>query len=517
MTSDKANKTTDTSGRDRIVKNVFTSWGSHLVLVIVGFIMPRMIDTHLGKNLLGIWDMSWSFVNYLSLSGMGVGSSVNRYVAKYYSGNDFQSLNKAVSSVAAIQVVIAFIVVTGTGILILFLPDYLNDWNEDEVSQSISVIGLLGLSLAVQMFFDSFRGVITGLHRWDLHNGLNASASLMAAVLMIVSLILGNSLVSLAVIYLIVTGVTELVRVYLAFSVCLKLDLRVKYISKFHMKKMLKFGLKSSITGATPLVVLQTVNIALASNLGAGALAVFMRPVALVRHVETFLNKFSHVLTPTVGSLMGIGKKEEIKDFLIQTTKYSVSITLPMILILAILGDHILNIWMGPDYANSTLIGVLAFGSFFSISQSSVLRVLMGMNMHGRVAVFTFVLSIILLIAGVMTNNYFGWTLVNAAILTVSILTITRGFVIPVYACRKIGISYLLFFGKSFGYPLFGGLVISLWLFFSRWLGADNSLQVLLVGLLGTAVIYPIIFWSYIKPIFEARRAKKARKSFDSN
>ncbi|MCU7797906.1 MAG: transporter, partial [Candidatus Thiodiazotropha sp. (ex Myrtea spinifera)] len=258
MTSDKANKTKDTSGRDRIVKNVFTSWGSHLVLVIVGFIMPRMIDTHLGKNSLGIWDMSWSFVNYLSLSGMGVGSSVNRYVAKYYSGNDFQSLNKAVSSVAAIQVVIAFIVVTGTGMLVLFLPNYLIDWNNDEVSQAISVIGLLGLSLAVQMFFDSFRGVITGLHRWDLHNGLNASASLLAAVLMIVSLTFGNSLVSLAVIYLIVTSVTELIRVYLAFSVCRKLDLKVNYISKFHIKKMLKFGLKSIVAGASPLVVLQT-------------------------------------------------------------------------------------------------------------------------------------------------------------------------------------------------------------------------------------------------------------------
>ncbi|MFN2187883.1 MAG: transporter, partial [Candidatus Promineifilaceae bacterium] len=126
----KRKKVEDLSGKDRIVKNVFTSWGSHLILIVIGFIMPRMINDHLGQVSLGIWDLSWSFVNYLTLAGFGVGSSVNRYVAKYRSLNDYVSLNKALSSVVFIQFLIALSVALGTGALVWMLPSLISGHEE---------------------------------------------------------------------------------------------------------------------------------------------------------------------------------------------------------------------------------------------------------------------------------------------------------------------------------------------------------------------------------------------------
>ena len=96
---DKSNMKEDLTGRDRMVWNVLTSWAGHMVFVIAGFIMPRMIDRHIGQTSLGIWDFSWSLVNYFGLAGLGIGSSVNRYVAKYRAVNDIEGLRKAVSSV----------------------------------------------------------------------------------------------------------------------------------------------------------------------------------------------------------------------------------------------------------------------------------------------------------------------------------------------------------------------------------------------------------------------------------
>jgi O-antigen/teichoic acid export membrane protein len=509
MASDAKNKTVDTTGRDRFAKNVFTSWGSHIVLIIIGFVVPRMIDTHLGKSSLGIWDMSWSFVNYLSLSGLGVGSSVNRYVAKYYSGEDYLNLNKSVSSVVAIQAVIAVVIVIGTGGLVFFLPNYLEGWDPKELSQAVHVVALLGLSLAVQMLFDTFRGITTGVHRWDLHNGLNAASSITSAVLMIIVMLLGYDLVSLAVVYLCVNIVAEFARVYIGFSVCPNLQLRMGYVSRSHAKQMFGYGMKSVVVGAPQLIVVQTINIALAGAVGAGALAVFMRPIALIRHIETFINKFAFVLTPTVGSLIGIGKSDQIREVMIQSTRYSVAMTLPMMLVLGILGDHILTVWMGHDYADMYVIAVLAFGSLLSIAQAPTLRVIMGMNLHGKVAIITFVISIVMLVVGILFMNSHGWTLIGAAILTGSIRTITRGIVIPIYACNKIGISLPLYLRESFGLPILANVVLASWLFLSRYLGGDSSLQVLLIGMVGTMLLLPAIYWPMIKPLIDKKLAKK--------
>ena len=90
--------------------NVLASWAGQLVFLLAGFFMPRMIDTHVGQAALGIWDFSWSLVSYFGLANLGVGSSVNRYVAMYRAANDITSLKTAVSSVLAFQVVAGTIV-----------------------------------------------------------------------------------------------------------------------------------------------------------------------------------------------------------------------------------------------------------------------------------------------------------------------------------------------------------------------------------------------------------------------
>jgi O-antigen/teichoic acid export membrane protein len=172
--NDKSNIKEDLTGRDRMAWNVLASWAGHMVFVIAGFVMPRMIDRHIGQTSLGIWDFSWSLVSYFGLAGLGIGSSVNRYVAKYRAVNDIDGLRRAVSSVWCIQVVVSFVIVLATAVVASFIPLWFKERLGAEMKIAQWVVVLLGLSLAVEMAFDAFRGVMTGCHRWDFHNGLNA-------------------------------------------------------------------------------------------------------------------------------------------------------------------------------------------------------------------------------------------------------------------------------------------------------------------------------------------------------
>ena len=88
----------DLTGRDRLVSNVIFSWVGHSVLSVAGFIMPRMIDRHLGQQMLGVWDFGWSLVSYFFMIEAGISGAVSRYVAKYRTVGDVAAVNRIVSS-----------------------------------------------------------------------------------------------------------------------------------------------------------------------------------------------------------------------------------------------------------------------------------------------------------------------------------------------------------------------------------------------------------------------------------
>ena len=80
---------------------------------------------------------------------------------------------------------------------------------------------------------------------------------------------------------------------------------------------------------------------------GLVALAVFSRPLALIRMIETFGAKFAYVLTPTASSLQSSGQHERLAQLLLQAGRLGTALALPMILLLAVLGDPIMLAWMG--------------------------------------------------------------------------------------------------------------------------------------------------------------------------
>jgi O-antigen/teichoic acid export membrane protein len=499
-------KKEDLSGKDRVVLNVLSSWASHLVLIVIGFILPRMINDQLGQVSLGIWDLSWSFVNYLSLAGYGVGSSVNRYVAKYRAIGDYKALNKALSSVVFIQLLSCLVVLVSTAILVWLLPSIVGDKESVDIQIVSWVVGLLGMSLAAQLAFDPSRGLLTGMHRWDLYNGLNTVTQILSAALMIAALLMGGGLISLAAVYLSVTLFMDITRSILATRLCKELDLKKKLINWKDIKKMFRYGAKSFIASSPSTIVIQTMNIIIASVLGPAALAIFARPLALVRHVEVFLNKFSFVLTPMVGSISASGRTEELREFLVDTTKYSIAFTLPIILFLVMLGDVVLEVWMGKEYVNNDIILVLSVGFFLKISQAPALRILMGMNAHGRVALINLFLTALMFVIGLVIFSVFGWDLVNIAIFFGIIFSVTSGFITPLFACRAVKIGYVSYFFRSFTAPIVCNVVAVLWFFAVRQFDQLPAVLSLIAALSGELIMLSFIYWMFILPATAKQR-----------
>ena len=96
--------------------------------------------------------------------------------------------------------------------------------------------------------------------------------------------------------------------------------------------------------------------------LGPMALAVYARQRALVVHALNFVKQYAQVFIPRSSALDAEDDHASLRKILIQTSKYGMLITLPIMLILGIMAQPLLTVWMGTDYSAPWVLGIMVLG-----------------------------------------------------------------------------------------------------------------------------------------------------------
>ena len=488
----------DLTGRDRLLWNVVMSWASHAVFLVAGFIMPREIDRSIGQIGLGVWDFAWTAVNYFYLAQIGVGVSVNRYVARYRAAGDREGLSRMISSVMILQLVAAVIVMAATAASAWWLPQLFGYRLHEDATVARDVIALLGTSVAIRMAVQAFSGVVTGCHRWDLHNLLNSGAYAVTVAAMMIALASGGGLVAISVVYVIGTVVNEVARVVLAYHVCPELHVSPRLARYDEMKALLAFGVKLSSLDVVKILTAQLTSLLVFGQIGVATLAIFSRMGALIRHTENLLSKFSLTLTPTASSLQGSGREEEVQALLVDSTRYSAYITWPILIGLAIVGDDVLRLWMGPQYDPRWVLTLMALASLLPITQQPIATILVGLNRHGRFAALNIVTLFAAFAGSVAALRWFHFELLGLAAITFAVSNLSAVW-IAVDTCRRLSIPVRQYFFRSFAGPVACMLPFAIGL-----IALDVFIDAPLVTLAASAgfaaVVVAPLYWFYVVP-----------------
>jgi O-antigen/teichoic acid export membrane protein len=184
----------------------------------------------------------------------------------------------------------------------------------------------------------------------------------------------------------------------------------------------------------------------------------------------------------------------------IKAGTYSLYIALPMVLVIAIAGGTLLELWMGKGYRNSSLIAVLALGHLAYMQQRTSYQVLMGIGRHGFPAA---VMVAVALCAAGFSLLFLGplhLGLVSVAFAVTIPLTVANLFVVPLYACRIMQMSFLQYVRRTMTKPLLATAPLGVCLFGAQHLLPENGLAALLLGLACGGAITAVIYWKYVLP-----------------
>ena len=316
------------------------------------------------------------------------------------------------------------------------------------------MICLLGLSVAVQFYSAVFTAVLTGCHRWIWHNGIASGVHLATAVGMISAVLLGCGLRTMAGMTLAGEVLAGFLRLAVAYRCCPGLCISPRYVRRSMVRDMLGYGGKSMLYVIAGVFMRETTRVLVLAYLGPSALAVYSRPLSLVRQAGAFSTKFANVFAPTASAYEAVGDMDRLRELLITAGRYALYLFLPVVIVLTISGGYVLRLWMGDRYDSGAVVAILAIGNLPLLCQLPTMEIIRGMDRHGLPSVAFLVFAAIGIPIAALVLGCLDWGLAGGALASVIPVALLYGIFVPVYACRILDVSVMKYSAKTIPGPL---------------------------------------------------------------
>ncbi len=485
--------------RPSAARNVAANWIWYLLVLASGFIIPRLVSDYLGKSLLGVWVLGWSFVFFVRWLHMGLTSSVSRYVARDRELANWDALNQTVNTSLAMlsgACVLGFAVAAGCSYLVpSLLPD---DATPELIRTARWVVVLLSLTAALQLPGGVFNAVITGCERFDVLNLIRVVRD--GGVLLAIVLLLrdGHGLIAVALAVLVGEICGDLSKWIAALRICPQIRLRPEHIDTKAARQLLTYGGKTVAQGLARGSLYEVNHLMVLNMLGGPAmLAIYSRQTALLKHALRFMKQYAQVFIPRSSAYDAAADHAAQRSLLVTTTRIGLYFSLPIVLLLCILGDHLVTLWMGPGFTAQPVLTVIAIGHLFMLPQQGAYSVLMGQNRHGRIAVIDWYGVVLGVVLAWMLIALFDLGMLGAAIGLAVPVALTGGVVMPVIACNACELPVTQYLRRIGWGPLLANIPLAVSFAISRvWL--DGFWMAVGAGV-GGLITVPI-YWRVVVP-----------------
>src|ERR1051325_4668737 len=340
----------------RFVANTFfnvlgRSWSFLINLLLTPYILSRLNVAAFGARVL-----LTILINSFNLLDLGLGFAFVRYIAAYYTYDDYENINRVIFSGLVFYSLLGIVGIV-TGLLIQRpLLEVLRITASNDIylvvllTCAASNIGALGLS------------VLKGMQRMDKQNSIEVTMSVLNVIGTVCFLEAGFGIFGLAL-----NGLLNAV-VSIGFSFVTvtravpEISLGWNFDNKL-LREMFGYGLKISVSRIGNLICFQADKLIVSRVLGLAAVSFYevaARMAAFMRAVPLVLFP---ALSPATSELGARKDDNKIELTYLIVSKYIAILTVAAVAFLVINATSIVRLWLGEGFGQSAvLIQVLAIG-----------------------------------------------------------------------------------------------------------------------------------------------------------
>lgn len=480
--------------------SVAANWAWYFIVLVVGFLLPRLIDTHQGQQLLGIWDLGWSLAMWVSLLSLSVTAAVNRYVARYRAIEDWNALNESFNSCLVLLLAATLLGIL-TGVALAYaLPYIVSDSAAETITTGRWVVLLLSGSVAVEILGGAFNGVITGYERYDILNYIRIIRDVLIFAVMAVLLLAGFGLVAVAATRLVGDALGNFVKFFASRRICPPLRISPSLSRAPIAKEMLGFGAKAAAQNLARAAMYQGNSLIVAHFLGLGVLAVYSRQRSLVMHMMRFIKQYAQVFIPRSSVLHAKGDFEALRSLAVLSSRYALYATLPIVAGLLVTGGPLLEAWMGAEYKAPLVLTILVVGHVVIGIHQTMFMIAMGIAQHARPAWFDLGTAVVSVMLGLLLVGWFKLGMMGAAIAVSVPNLIGGGLLVPWYTCTTLDMPFGRYLTRVCSGPLCAMIPIAGSLAVVRIAFAGRPLLCVCVSAVVGIGVTAILYWVLVIP-----------------
>jgi O-antigen/teichoic acid export membrane protein len=164
--------------KSAIVKNTLTNYLTVAIRLPHVILMTRWMLAFLGREYYGFWALLWSFFVYSLLLDFGFGVSLRKYTAMGLYETDPERYNKIISTVLAIYLAMAVLIVAATFAAAAFLELIIRVNDPEQLQYFKKCFLLFGSGTAVVFVTAGIPEILVGMQKIYIRNYVNVFARL---------------------------------------------------------------------------------------------------------------------------------------------------------------------------------------------------------------------------------------------------------------------------------------------------------------------------------------------------
>jgi O-antigen/teichoic acid export membrane protein len=422
-----------------LARNVAMDYVAIAIDLALGMVMLPFNVSHLGPSAYGLFVLSTSVTTYFSMLDMGYGSAQVKFAAQYRAFRDVRAINEIASTlfflfigIAAISYLLAAVVAANIGSVLRLAPE--------DVSTATAVVLMVSVYAALGLPFSVFGGVTNGFQRFYLNNYISIATSLSVAAATYVVLSSGYGIVELV-------AATTTLRIlslfayrrsaYRAFPL---LSIRWRHVRVTRLREVTGFSVFLLMIEIAGKINFTSDTVVIGAFMGTAAVAVWAVGARLIAGVRSLSTVMSRFLFPMIVDSAVLGHTARLRTVLVQGTRLSLAVVIPLAFTLALLADVLILEWVGPGFEESaTVVWVLASVLIVRIGNATAYSVLKGADGHRFAAACSVGGALANLALSIILVQYFGLPGVAFGTL-IPVVVVAALFVYPA-ACRRADLS----------------------------------------------------------------------------
>lgn len=485
---------TDNRQLATVARNVSTRYVAIVTDALIGLVLLPFNIHHLGPAAYGLWMLTASLTTYFSVLDLGFGGSIVKFVAYYRAKRDARGLNEIASTLFVIFSIVG-IVAYGVFLVVAFNMGRFFNLTPDQVSTGRSLTLIVGVYVSLGFPFSIFGGIINSFQRYDLNNLVGVCSSLVVAVVNVVMLLAGYSLVQLVLVTTSIRIGTYFVYRLNAYHVFPALLLSPKLFLWSRVRELSGFSVYVSIIDWSNKLNYSIDAVIIGAYMGPAAVALWTVPQRLAEMLQRLTNQFNGVIFPVIVDSDAGQKSERLRTIFIEGTRLSLVTVVPLAGALFLLADPLIRAWVGPRFIDSIVVTqILIAVVAIRVGNATATTVLKGAGQHRLLAYTNAGAALANVALSLLWIRRFG--LVGQAYGTLIPVAVSSIVVLWPAACRRVGIGSGEAFRQAVWPTLWPVAAMALFVVPLRYALPPRLFSVAIAGAAG-AIAYAVVFLAF--------------------